>query len=223
MNILTPKINQDKLCNQAEQIFTILREQNPYPNTELKYTTPFELLVAVVLSAQATDVGVNKATAALFKFANTPQQIELLGVSGLESYIKSIGLYKTKAKNIFNLAKELIARFDAEVPDNFTDLITLPGVGRKTANVILNTLYGHQSIAVDTHVFRVSNRLGLSCGKNPFEVETDLQEVIPQQFKVKAHHWLILHGRYICRARKPLCTMCNIKQYCYFYKSNNGD
>jgi|SRR6185437_14728799 len=204
---------------QAGHIFTILRKQNPNPTTELKYSSPFELLVSVVLSAQSTDVGVNKATAKLFQIANTPKHISALGVSGLEPYIKTIGLYKTKAKNIIGLCEQLIANHKSTVPEDFEALIALPGVGRKTANVILNTLFGHEAIAVDTHIFRVSNRLGIGKGKTPLEVETKLQKVIPAEFKRDAHHWLILHGRYVCKARKPECTVCKIKDYCDYYSN----
>lgn len=202
---------------QALRIFTILREQNPKPTTELKYSTPFELLVSVVLSAQATDISVNIATAKLYPVANTPQTILALGVSKLESYIKTIGLYKTKAKNIIGLCQELITRHNSDVPDKFDELVALPGVGRKTANVILNTLFGHEVIAVDTHIFRVSNRLGIAIGKTPLEVETKLQKVVPAEFKSDAHHWLILHGRYVCKARLPECGVCKIRDYCDYY------
>src|SRR5579863_3183267 len=196
---------------QAKRIFTILREQNPSPTTELKYSSPFELLVSVVLSAQSTDVGVNKATAKLFPVANTPKKILTLDISGLEPYIKTIGLYKTKAKNIIGLCEQLIAKQKGKVPEDFDALVALPGVGRKTANVVLNTLFGHETIAVDTHIFRVSNRLGIAKGKTPLEVETKLQKVIPVEFKRDAHHWLILHGRYVCKARKPECGICKIR------------
>jgi endonuclease-3 len=206
---------------QAQQIFTILREQNPRPTTELKYTTAFELLVSVVLSAQSTDIGVNKATEKLYKIANTPEKILALGVSGLEPYIKTIGLYKTKAKNIIGLCDMLITKYAAQVPDNFDDLVALPGVGRKTANVILNTLFGHTAIAVDTHIFRLGNRIGIAKGKTPLAVETKLQKVIPEEFKVDAHHWLILHGRYICTARAPKCGICSIQQYCDYFETQD--
>ncbi|HLX53581.1 MAG TPA: endonuclease III [Aquella sp.] len=203
---------------QAKRIFTILREQNPSPTTELKYSSPFELLVSVVLSAQSTDVGVNKATAKLFPVANTPKKILTLDISGLEPYIKTIGLYKTKAKNIIGLCEQLIAKHKGKVPEDFDALVALPGVGRKTANVVLNTLFGHETIAVDTHIFRVSNRLGIAKGKTPLEVETKLQKVIPVEFKRDAHHWLILHGRYVCKARKPECGICKIRDYCDYYQ-----
>lgn len=206
---------------QAKQIFTILRELNPAPTTELVYSSPFELLVSVVLSAQATDVGVNKATAKLFPLANTPEQILALGIDKLESYIRTIGLYKTKAKNVIGLCEQLIANHKSEVPEDFDALIALPGVGRKTANVVLNTLFGHAAIAVDTHIFRVSNRLGIAKGKTPLAVETKLQKVVPAEFKRDAHHWLILHGRYICKARKPECQVCMTRDYCDYYSDIN--
>lgn len=206
---------------QAHEIFKILRELNPNPTTELNYTSNFELLVAVVLSAQATDVGVNKALAKLYPIANTPQSILALGVGGLESYIKTIGLYRAKAKNVIALCAMLIKDYNSEVPNTFAELIKLPGVGRKTANVILNTLFGHKTIAVDTHVFRLSNRLGIAPGKTPEEVEAKLMKVVPKEFQQDAHHWLILHGRYICKARKPECEKCSIKSYCKFFMGNS--
>lgn len=205
---------------KIEQIFEVLRAQNPEPTTELVYSSEFELLVAVVLSAQATDIGVNKATQVLFKVANTPQAIYTLGVAGLESYIKSIGLYRTKAKNIITLCKDLLDKHNSQVPCDFEALISLPGVGQKTANVILNTLFGHPTIAVDTHVFRVSNRLGIAKGKTPLEVEKKLNKVVPKQFKVNAHHWLILHGRYVCKARNPECESCALNSYCDYYNKD---
>jgi endonuclease III len=202
---------------QATQIFTILRQHNSNPTTELVYASPFELLVSVVLSAQATDVSVNKATARLFVAANTPKKIFALGISGLEPYIKSIGLYKTKAKNIIGLCEKLILEHNSEVPQDFDSLVELPGVGRKTANVVLNTLFGEHAIAVDTHIFRVSNRLGIAPGNTPLQVETGLQKVVPIEFKQDAHHWLILHGRYVCVARTPKCERCVINQHCDYY------
>jgi endonuclease-3 len=202
---------------QASQIFKILQQKNLYPTTELIYNSIFELLIAVVLSAQATDISVNKSTVKLFKMANTPHEILALGVDKLEDYIKSIGLYKTKAKNIIELCKILVADYDSIVPDNFEGLISLPGVGRKTANVILNTAFGHQTIAVDTHIFRVANRLGIASGSTPLAVERVLMVVVPDKFKLNAHHWLILHGRYVCVARKPKCTECTINKYCDYY------
>lgn len=202
---------------QVYQIFKTLQELNPKPTTELNYASNFELLVAVVLSAQATDVSVNKALAKLYPIANTPERILDLGVSGLEKYIKTIGLYKNKAKNIIALCTMLIKEYNSVVPNTFNELIKLPGVGRKTANVILNTLFGHKTIAVDTHVFRVSNRLGIATGKTPEEVEKKLMKVVPSEFQQDAHHWLILHGRYVCKARKPECEKCPITAYCKFY------
>ncbi|MCX8514459.1 MAG: endonuclease III [Burkholderiales bacterium] len=199
------------------KIFEVFKLNNEKPTTELKYSSNFELLIAVVLSAQATDVSVNKITQKLFKIANTPQQIVELGQNELEQNIKSIGLYKTKAKNILQLCEILINSYNQVVPDTFDALIKLPGVGRKTANVILNTLFQQPTIAVDTHIFRVSNRIGLATGKTPLIVETKLGKIIPLQYKYDAHHWLILHGRYICKARKPLCENCLITKYCDFY------
>ncbi len=207
------KLSQNKII----QIFEIFKQANPEPTTELIFKTPFELLVSVVLSAQATDVGVNKATAKLFKVANTPEDILALDLGGLEEYIKSIGLYKTKAKNIIGLCKILLDKYNSQVPDSFEQLLELPGVGRKTANVVLNTLFGHNLIAVDTHVFRVSNRIGLTHGKNVAEVETQLMQNIPVKYQCNAHHWLILHGRYICKARAPQCSACPINKYCNFF------
>lgn len=210
-----------KRREQAQQIFTILKGHNPHPTTELVYSSNFELLVSVVLSAQATDISVNKATAQLYKKANTPQKILDLGLLELEQYIKSIGLYKTKAKNIYNLCVILVNEYDSQVPQTFDELVSLPGVGRKTANVILNTLFGLPTIAVDTHIFRVSNRLGIATGKTPLAVETELNRIIPLEFKHDAHHWLILHGRYVCKARAPLCDKCIISNYCDYFISLN--
>ena len=210
-------------AERVRQIFTILREANPNPTTELIYASPFELLVSVVLSAQATDVSVNKATAGLYLRANTPEQILELGLPDLENAVKSIGLYKTKARNIFGLCQMLVQEYNSQVPDDFDDLIKLPGVGRKTANVILNTLFGQPTMAVDTHIFRLSNRLGIAVGKTPLEVELNLNKVIPAEFKRDAHHWLILHGRYVCKARKPECEGCSISAYCnYFAKKQSN-
>lgn len=205
---------------QAQAIFEILRGLNPTPTTELKYTSNFELLVAVVLSAQATDVGVNKALEKLYPVANTPKAILSLGIEGLEAYIKTIGLYHAKAKNIIALCGILIKEYNSEVPSTFDELVKLPGVGRKTANVILNTLFGHKTIAVDTHVFRLSNRLGIASGKTPEDVEAKLMKVVPKEFQQDAHHWLILHGRYVCKARKPECEKCQISPYCKFFMGN---
>lgn len=198
------------------EIFRRLREANPNPTTELNYDTPFELLIAVILSAQATDVGVNKATAKLFPVANTPEAILALGVDGLKEYIKTIGLYNTKAENVIKTCRILVEKYNSQVPENRSDLEALPGVGRKTANVVLNTAFGHLTMAVDTHIFRVSNRTGIAPGKNVLEVEKKLLKVIPKEFLKDAHHWLILHGRYTCTARKPKCGACIIEDLCEF-------
>lgn len=205
---------------QAQEIFTILRSLNPQPTTELNYSNGFELLTAVILSAQATDVGVNKATAKLFPIANTAQQIAALGVDGLIPYIKTIGLYQTKAKNVIAMARILVEKHNGEVPRTREELEELPGVGRKTANVVLNTLYHQPTMAVDTHIFRLANRLGIAKGKNVLEVEQKLLKVIPAEFMLDAHHWLILHGRYICKARKPECDKCPICLHCDFFMNN---
>jgi endonuclease III len=198
------------------ELFTRLRELNPHPTTELAYTTPFELLVAVVLSAQATDVGVNKATRKLYPIANTPEAILELGEEKLKRHISTIGLFNAKAKNVMALCKILVEQYNSEVPDNREALEALPGVGRKTANVVLNTAFGHPTIAVDTHIFRVANRTGLAPGKDVREVENKLEKVVPAEFKQDAHHWLILHGRYVCKARKPDCPQCVIRDLCRF-------
>jgi endonuclease-3 len=198
------------------EIFRRLHEDNPEPKTELAYSTPFELLVAVTLSAQATDVSVNKATAKLFPVANTPEAIYALGVEGLSEYIKTIGLYNSKAKNVIEACRILIEKHGSQVPDNREDLEALPGVGRKTANVVLNTAFGEPVMAVDTHIFRVSNRTGLAPGKDVRAVEDLLVKVIPTEFLQDAHHWLILHGRYVCKARKPDCPQCVIRDLCRF-------
>jgi len=198
------------------ELFSRLRELNPHPTTELLYTTPFELLVAVVLSAQATDVGVNKATRKLFPVAHTPQAILDLGEEKLKRYINTIGLYNAKAKNVIALCRILVEQYGGEVPDNRAALEALPGVGRKTANVVLNTAFGHHTIAVDTHIFRVSNRTGLAPGKDVRAVEDKLEKVVPKEFKQDAHHWLILHGRYVCKARKPDCPQCVIRDLCRY-------
>lgn len=198
------------------EIFRRLREQRPSPTTELYFSTPFELLVAVVLSAQATDVGVNKATAKLFPVANTPDAIRALGVDGLKTYIKTIGLFNSKATNIIKLCDQLIEQHDGEVPRSRAALEALPGVGRKTANVVLNTAFGEPTIAVDTHIFRVSNRTRIAPGKNVVEVEQRLMRTVPEEFKRDCHHWLILHGRYTCVARKPKCGECIIADLCEF-------
>ncbi|MGE5451316.1 MAG: endonuclease III [Acidobacteriota bacterium] len=196
--------------------FATLQAANPNPETELEYSTPFELLTAVLLSAQATDVGVNKATRKLFPVANTPQQILALGEEGLCEYIKTIGLYKSKARHLLATCRMLIALHGGEVPRTREALEALPGVGRKTANVVLNVAFGEPTCAVDTHIFRVSNRTGLAAGKNPLEVELKLLKRIPPEYKLHAHHWLILHGRYICQARKPRCWECSVARYCSF-------
>ncbi len=196
------------------RIFSILREQNPSPTTELVYQTPFELLISVILSAQATDIGVNKATKKLYAVANTPEQIYILGLSKLKSYIKTIGLYNNKATNIIETCRLLVGKFNSEVPKDRELLESLPGVGRKTANVILNTAFGEPTIAVDTHIFRVSNRTGIAPGKNVTQVEQRLLKSVPNEFKRDAHHWLILHGRYTCIARSPRCGSCIIFDEC---------
>ncbi len=205
-------MNQKK----RREIFQRLRENNPNPTTELHYNSSFELLIAVILSAQATDVGVNKATAKLFPVANTPQAILNLGEKGLKEYIKTIGLYNGKAKNIIATCRILLEKHGGEVPDERKALEALPGVGRKTANVVLNTAFGHPTMAVDTHIFRVSNRTGIARGKTVLEVEKKLLRHIPKEFLHDAHHWLILHGRYTCIARKPRCGSCIIEDLCEF-------
>jgi endonuclease-3 len=199
---------------QRREIFERLRSANPRPATELRYSSPFELLIAVILSAQATDVGVNKATERLFAVANTPEAILELGEEGLKHPIRTIGLYNSKARNIIKTCRILVERHQGQVPDNRKDLEALPGVGRKTANVVLNTAFAHPTVAVDTHIFRVANRTGLAPGKTPLEVEKRLLRVIPQEFRRDAHHWLILHGRYTCTARRPRCGDCIIQDLC---------
>ena len=201
---------------KRREIFTRFRAANPHPTTELVYHTPFELLVAVVLSAQATDKSVNLATRKLFAVANTPQQILDLGQDGLESHVKTIGLYKGKARHLIETCRLLLEQNAGEVPHSREKLEKLPGVGRKTANVILNTAFGEPTIAVDTHIFRVANRIGLAPGKTVLEVEKKLLKTIPAEFRVDAHHWLILHGRYVCQARKPKCGECIIADLCEF-------
>ncbi|MCF6437480.1 endonuclease III [Pseudoalteromonas sp. MMG022] len=198
------------------EILTRLRDDNPHPETELEYSSPFELLVAVTLSAQATDVGVNKATRKLFPVANTPQGILDLGLEGLRDYIKTIGLFNSKANNVYKMCQILVEKHGSEVPENREALEALPGVGRKTANVVLNTAFGWPTIAVDTHIFRVSNRTKFAMGKDVVEVEKKLEKVVPKEFKVDVHHWLILHGRYVCTARKPKCGSCLIEDLCEF-------
>ncbi|MGR9115468.1 MAG: endonuclease III [Gammaproteobacteria bacterium] len=201
---------------KRQAIFDRLAEAIPDPTTELEYSTPFELLIAVVLSAQATDKGVNKATARLFPVANTPEAILALGEDGLKDYIKTIGLFNSKGANIIKLCRQLLERHQGKVPDKRADLEALPGVGRKTANVILNTAFGHPTIAVDTHIFRVANRTRIAPGKNVVEVERNLDKWVPKQHKKDAHHLLILHGRYTCIARKPRCNSCVIEDLCEF-------
>ena len=198
------------------QIFETWKHNDPNPTTELEYTSNFELLIAVILSAQATDVSVNKATKVLYKVANTPEQIYTLGEQKLTEYIKSIGLYKTKAKNVIKTCNDLIEKFNSQVPDTLEDLISLAGVGRKTANVILNTAFKKPTMAVDTHIFRLANRIPLAKGKNVNEVEKKLLRAIPKEYLFDAHHWIILHGRYICTAQRPKCNNCIIYQYCEF-------
>jgi endonuclease III len=197
-----------------EPFFATLKAANPHPVTELEYTNAFELLAAVLLSAQATDVGVNKATRKLFAAANTPQKMLALGVEGVSEYIKTIGLYRNKAKNLVETSRLLIERHGGQVPKSREALESLPGVGRKTANVVLNVVFGEPTMAVDTHIFRVSNRTGLAPGKNPLEVEMGLLERVPEKYMEHAHHWLILHGRYVCQARRPLCEQCSVARYC---------
>jgi len=205
-------VNRDK----RSEIFRRLQAANPAPETELVYANEFELLIAVILSAQATDVGVNKATARLFPVANTPQAILDLGEDGLKQHIKTIGLFNSKARNIMKTCAALVAQHDGAVPQDRKSLEALPGVGRKTANVVLNTAFGQATIAVDTHIFRVSNRTGIARGKTPRAVEDRLVRLVPEAFKRDAHHWLILHGRYICKARKPACAACVIEDLCEY-------
>ena len=200
--------------DKAYALYEILSKERPDPRTELDFVNPYTLVVAVALSAQATDVGVNKATAELFKIADTPEKMLALGLEGVEQHIKTIGLWRNKAKNVIALSQMIIEEFGGEVPQSRDDLVRLPGVGRKTANVVLNEAFGQPTIAVDTHIFRVSNRTGLAPGKDPDEVEQSLERVTPENFKLGAHHWLILHGRYVCKARKPECWRCGIIQYC---------
>jgi len=213
-------LTENDAVNAAKRIaiYSKLRELDPSPDTELHYKNPFELLVAVILSAQATDISVNKATTRLYPVARTPESILALGVSGLKPYIRTIGLFNGKAENIIKTCRLLIDNHDSEVPRTRDELEALPGVGRKTANVILNTAFGEPTIAVDTHIFRVSNRTGIAKGKTPLEVEKRLVRLTPDEFKKDAHHWLILHGRYICKARKPLCGECPIIEWCEFSK-----
>lgn len=205
------------------EIFRRLHEDNPEPKTELAYTTPFELLIAVILSAQATDVGVNKATARLYPVANTPQAIYQLGVEGLSEYIRTIGLYNSKARNVIETCRLLLERHGGEVPQTREALEALPGVGRKTANVVLNTAFRQVAMAVDTHIFRVSNRTNLAPGKNVVEVEKQLLKFVPRNYLMDAHHWLILHGRYVCQARRPRCGSCRIEDLCEYKHKTSDD
>lgn len=207
-------MNKDK----RTEIFTRLRRENPEPRTELEYSSTFELLISVILSAQATDVSVNKATQKLYAVANTPEQILALGVTGLKKYIKTIGLFNTKAVNVIKTCEILVREHDSVVPDKRELLEALPGVGRKTANVVLNTAFRQVAMAVDTHIFRISNRTGIAPGKNVLEVEKRLIKLVPEEFLLDAHHWLILHGRYVCLARKPRCGACVIEDLCEFRK-----
>jgi endonuclease-3 len=203
-------------ANKRRAIYETLQSLNPHPTTELEYTTPFELLIAVLLSAQATDVSVNKAMRKMFPVANTPQRVFDLGEEGVTGYIRTIGLYRTKAKNVMATCRLLLDQYGGEVPEDREALESLPGVGRKTANVILNTAFGHATIAVDTHIFRVANRTGLAPGKDVRAVEAALEKFTPAEFKQDAHHWLILHGRYVCKARRPECWHCVIEPLCEF-------
>ena len=205
-------MNRDK----RTAIYSTLRDLDPSPDTELHYKNPFELLIAVILSAQATDISVNKATDKLYPVAATPESIYALGVAGLKPYIRTIGLFNSKAENIIKTCRILTEQFDSEVPRTRDELESLPGVGRKTANVVLNTAFGEPTIAVDTHIFRVSNRTGIAKGKTPLEVEKRLVRLTPDEFKKDAHHWLILHGRYTCKARKPICSECAVIEWCEY-------
>jgi len=209
-------------AQDIEPFFATLKAANPNPVTELAYTSVFELLAAVLLSAQATDVGVNKATRRLFPVANTPQALVELGLERLEGYIKTIGLYRTKARNLLETCSILVEQHGGQVPRTREALEALPGVGRKTANVVLNVAFGQPTMAVDTHIFRVSNRTGLAPGKNPLKVELALEKRVPAAYAVDSHHWLILHGRYVCQARKPRCWECAVAQYCDFKPKTAG-
>jgi endonuclease-3 len=201
---------------EIDEIFRRFHRIDPHPTTELHYQDPFTLLVAVILSAQATDASVNRATPDLFRVAGTPEKLATLGQAGLEQKIKTIGLYRSKAKNLIAMSKQLVAEHGGKVPDNREVLMTLPGVGRKTANVLLNTAFGQNTIGIDTHAFRVANRTGLAPGKTPLEVELELEQIVPERYKHNCHHWLILHGRYVCKAKKPECWRCIIADICLF-------
>ncbi|OGT93767.1 MAG: endonuclease III [Gammaproteobacteria bacterium RIFOXYB2_FULL_38_6] len=209
------------LQKTVQAIFERLQKERPHPKSELNYCSPFELLIAVILSAQATDKSVNLATPKLFKIANTPEKMAALGEENLKKYIKTIGLYHTKAKNIISTSKFLMEKFNSQIPNNRKDLESLPGVGRKTANIILNVLFNEKTLAVDTHIFRIANRTGLAKGKTPLAVEKKLMGIVPERYLKDAHHWLILHGRYTCTARKPKCSECCIQKFCG-YKDKNG-
>ena len=202
--------------------FQVLEALNPHPQTELLYTNPYTLLVAVILSAQATDKGVNKATKGLFQVVQTPEAMIALGEEGLRSYVQTIGLYKTKSKNIIKTSQVLVEKFNSQVPSNKKDLESLPGVGSKTANVVLNVIFNQESFPVDTHVFRVCNRTGLAKGATPLVVEKKLEKVVPDPYRKNAHHWLILHGRYICKARTPLCVQCPVSSWCDYFKQHRS-
>jgi endonuclease-3 len=221
----TARTRRSKTLSRDEihELFSRLRELNPKPTTELEYSSPFELLVAVTLSAQATDVGVNKATRRLFPVANTPAEILALGEDGLKKYIATIGLFNAKAKNVIAACRILVEQYNGQVPRSREALESLPGVGRKTANVVLNTAFGEPTMAVDTHIFRVSNRTGLAPGKDVRAVEDKLVKVVPKEFLHDAHHWLILHGRYVCKARKPDCPQCVIRDLCRFPDKTPGE
>ena len=219
---MTARTSRRKRAALAEAVFERLSAANPEPEGELKFVNPFTLLVAVVLSAQATDAGVNKATKPLFAVADTPAKMAALGEEGLAERIKTIGLYRSKARHVIALAKALVERHGGEVPRDREALEALPGVGRKTANVVLNTAFGESTLAVDTHVFRVANRLGIAPGKTPREVEDELMKVVPQRFMRHAHHWLILHGRYVCKARKPECWRCVLREVCPYEPKTRG-
>ena len=208
--------------NKIKKFFARLKKRNPEPKGDLEYTNPYTLLVATVLSAQSTDVGVNKATRALFKIITTPDDMIKLGEAGLKDYIKTIGLYNSKAKNIIGLSIALVEEHQSEVPQSFEALVKLPGVGRKTANVVLNVAFGQPTIAVDRHIFRVGNRTGLARGKTPEEVEEKLLKLLPAEYLKNAHHWLVLHGRYICKARKPDCLICPVRDLCAYMDKTTG-
>jgi endonuclease-3 len=214
------KESREKRAARTEAIFELLAAANPAPKGELEYVNPFTLLVAVVLSAQTTDAGVNKATPSLFAIADTPEKMAALGERRLEERIKTIGLYRTKAKNVIALSRAIVERHGGQTPGDREALEALPGVGRKTANVVLNTAFGEPTLAVDTHVFRLANRLGIAPGKTPREVEDELMRVIPKRFLPHAHHWLILHGRYVCKARRPLCGVCRLVDLCPYEPKN---